>query len=150
IQLDDRFFELVDTGGMGIEDVDNLTAEVESQIEQAIQVADVILFVVDVRSGIAALDEKVAERLRQVTKPVFLVANKCDTETLDAQAGEFFRLGFDSVLCVSAEQKRGKPELLEEIRIRLPAGKETSPPSEVEMKLAIVGRRNTGKSTFIN
>ncbi|HLW65625.1 MAG TPA: ribosome biogenesis GTPase Der [Gemmataceae bacterium] len=149
IQLEDRFFELVDTGGMGIEDVDNLTAEVEQQIEQALRDADVILFVVDVRSGILGLDEHVAERLRKVTKPVVLVVNKCDTLGIDAQVGEFFRLGFQKLICASAEQKRGKPEILQEIQEHLPAPTGEAP-AEVAMKLAIVGRRNTGKSTFIN
>src|SRR5438552_10402429 len=77
IELDDRYFELIDTGGMGIQDVDNLTAHVEHQIETAIEQAHVILFVVDARNGLMPLDEEVAKRLRYVTKPVICVANKC-------------------------------------------------------------------------
>ena len=77
-QFGERFVELVDTGGIGIEDVDNLTEEIEEQIQAAIDSAAVILFVVDTREGITPLDSKVAERLRYVQVPVICVANKTD------------------------------------------------------------------------
>src|SRR5437588_10468075 len=93
IKAGNRFFELIDTGGIGIRDVDNLTAQVEQQIEAAIDQAHVILFVVDTRSGVSPLDEQVAGRLRYVTKPVICVANKCDTADLDAQAAELYKFG---------------------------------------------------------
>ncbi len=151
IKLDDRYFELVDTGGMGIQDVDNLTAQVERQITTAIEQADVILFVVDTRSGLMPLDEEVARRLRYVTKPIILVANKCDTLELEPNTGDFYKLGRGKLVCVSAHQHRGKDELLRLIRKRLPPPTEEPPPKlDVALKLAIVGRRNTGKSTFIN
>ena len=150
VEADGRYFELIDTGGIGIEDVDNLTHEIERQIEQAIEQADVILFVVDVRAGLLPLDEEVNRRLRNVGKPVILVANKSDTPELDHLANDFYRLGRGRALCVSAEQKRGKPDLLREILHRLPEGADTEPPPDVSLKLAIVGRRNVGKSTFIN
>jgi GTP-binding protein len=150
IKADGRFFELVDTGGMGIQDVDNLTAQVERQIETAIDQAHVLLFVVDVRDGLAPLDDEVARRLRYVTKPVLCVANKCDTPELEPQAAEFYKLGRGKLVCVSTLQNRGKKELLELIQERLPPPDELAPNLDVAMKLAIVGRRNTGKSTFIN
>ncbi len=151
IRTDDRFFELVDTGGIGIEDVDNLTAEVEKQIDNAIESADVVLFVVDVRAGLMPLDEEVAKRLRYVTKPIVLVANKCDTPALDAEAAEFYKLGRGKLICVSAQQGRNRKELLGMIAARLPPPEEAAPPEkEKAIELAIVGRRNTGKSTFIN
>jgi GTP-binding protein len=145
-----RYFELMDTGGIGIRDCDNLTDEVERQIQLAIDAASLVLFVVDARSGLVALDEVVAERLRVVTKPVICVVNKCDTDTLETHASDFHRLGFTPLISVSAHQGRGKTELLKHILKRLPEsdGAETS--RDVAMKLAIVGRRNTGKSTFIN
>jgi GTP-binding protein len=143
-----RAFELIDTGGMGVQDVDNLTREIEHQIDLALQQADVILFVVDVRAGLAPLDELVAERLRSVVKPVLLVANKSDHVELDAQAADFFRLGYGDVLPVSAQNNRGKTELLRHIEEVLPAS--DAEVKDVALKLAIVGRRNTGKSTFIN
>ena len=150
IPVGQRYVELVDTGGMGIQDVDNLTAHVERQIETAIEQASLILFVIDVRSGLTPLDEEVARRLRYVTKPILLVANKCDTPELEPQAAEFYKLGRGKLVCVSARQNRGKQELLELIRLRLPRTEEPNPTLDVSMKLAIVGRRNTGKSTFIN
>jgi GTP-binding protein len=149
IQAGTRWLELIDTGGIGIEDRDNLSREVERQIDTAIEEADLLLFVVDARDGIVPLDEEVARRLRYITKPVLLVANKCDTPELDAQAQEFYRLGRGKLICVSAQQNRNKNELLHLIHERLPPA-ESMAPAEVELKLAIVGRRNTGKSTFIN
>ena len=101
MEHDDRFFELVDTGGIGIEDVDNLTKQIEEQIETAIDSADVILFVVDTRAGIMPLDEEVARRLRYVDKPVICVANKTDDEQLDSQADEFYKLGRGKLVKVS-------------------------------------------------
>ena len=93
LNVNDRFFEIVDTGGMGIEDVDDLTADIEQQIDVAMQSADVILFTVDTREGIVPLDEEVARRLRYINKPVICVANKTDDPRYDSQADEFFRLG---------------------------------------------------------
>ena len=152
VQVGPRWFELVDTGGMGIEDVDDLTADVEKQINYALNEAAVVLFLVDARSGLANLDEMVAERLHKIGKPVICVANKCDGIELEPHASDFFRFGFGKVLAVSALQHRGKEELLQRIAQLLPPADQDMPekPGQVEMKLAIVGRRNTGKSTFIN
>ncbi len=154
VQANDQFFELVDTGGMGMDEGGAFAPQVERQIKTAIDQADVILFVVDVRAGLMPLDEAVAKRLRQITKPVVCVVNKCDTSQLEAQAAEFFKLGREPLVCVSAMQSRGKEELLAQIKQavganRAPSTNGSSTP-DVVMKLAIVGRRNTGKSTFIN
>ncbi len=149
IELNDRYFELIDTGGMGIVDEDNLTDEVRRQIELAINSADVILFVVDVQTGVMPLDEEVAERLRGVQRPVILVANKSDQPHQDVLSQEFHRLGRGHLICVSTTQNRHREKLLELIAERLPESSD----DEVEaprMKLAIVGRRNVGKSTFVN
>ncbi len=146
-----RFFELVDTGGIGIQDSDNLGKQVEEQVETALDTADVILFVVDSRTGIAPLDEDVAGRLRYIDKPVILVANKTDDEPLDYAADEFYKLGRGRLIKVSTHQNRGKKELLDAIHAKLPAFVMfEAPPEEPDMKVAIVGRRNTGKSTFVN
>jgi GTPase len=151
IKADDRFFELTDTGGYGIKDIDNLTEDIEKQIDSAIDQAAVILFVVDARSGLTPLDEEVAKKLRYETKPVILVANKCDTENLDTQTGEFYKLGRGKLVTVSAQQNRNRDKLIDLILQRLPPPvKEEEAEKPVAMKLAIVGRRNTGKSTFIN
>ncbi|MBC8868520.1 MAG: ribosome biogenesis GTPase Der [Planctomycetes bacterium] len=149
IEHDDRQFELVDTGGIGINDIDDLTTEIEEQIAIAMSEADVILFVVDVRSGLASLDEEVARRLRGIEKPVIFVANKTDADTLDSLADEFYRLGVKDILRVSAKQNRNKGQLLNAIVAVLPSGEERGE-REPEMKVTIAGRRNVGKSTLIN
>jgi GTPase len=149
----DRFFELVDTGGMGIADMDNLTRHIEDQINLAIDSASVILFVVDTREGMLPLDQDVARRLRSVNVPIILVANKADDERSDSQADEFYRLGTGKPLRVSTMQNRNRAVLLNLITSKLPAPLEDEAEegaAEPEMKVAIVGRRNVGKSTFIN
>ncbi len=146
----DRYFELVDTGGIGIEDSDNLTQHVEEQIETAIESADVLLFVVDSRSGLVPLDEEVSKRLRYVKQPVICVANKTDDAALDANADEFYRLGRGKLVPVSTLSNRNREELLKLIVERLPPPDADETPDEPVMKLAIVGRRNVGKSTFVN
>jgi len=146
-----RFFELVDTGGVGINDVDNLTEEIEDQIELALETADVILFVVDSRAGLLPLDKEVAKRLRYVDKPIICAANKTDDPSLDAQAYEFYKLGRGKLIRISAMQNRNRDELLDMIAERLPDPKPVDPlAQEPALKVAIVGRRNVGKSTFVN
>jgi GTPase len=150
IEAGSRYFELVDTGGMGIEDMDNLTADVEHQITVALEKADLILFMVDGKEGILPLDQAIAERLRTITKPILLVANKCDNPSLEMQAGDFHRFGFEPLIKVSAEQKRNQDILIEEILKKLPPSTEDENPDQVQLLMAIVGKRNVGKSTFIN
>ncbi len=149
---DGRFFELVDTGGMGVDDVDNLTSQIEEQIETAIDSAAVILFVVDTRTGLLPLDQVVAQRLRYVKQPIICVANKADDHVLDSQADEFYRLGRGKLIRTSAHQNRGREQLLDMIAERLPDPQNghAAEMNEPAMKVAIVGRRNTGKSTLIN
>ncbi len=148
----ERYFDLVDTGGIGINDVDDLSHEIEDQIAHAIDQADLILFVVDVRDGITQLDEFVAKRLRSSQKPTILVVNKSDNDKVQKEANEFFRLGYGDFVCVSAHERRGKSTLFEKIFEAVPC--ETVPDEKEvrapEMKIAIVGRRNVGKSTFVN
>ncbi|MDB5307432.1 MAG: der [Gemmataceae bacterium] len=149
-QAGDRYFELIDTGGLGIQDVDNLTADVERQIHYAIDAAAVVVFVVDIREGVVPLDQEVATKLRAVNKPVVFVANKADTGKLATQAGEFYGLGYGEPVVVSADQKLGKQDLFDAILARLPVETGEAPPGDPALKIAIVGRRNVGKSTFIN
>ena len=151
VEVDGRYFDLMDTGGMGIVDCDNLTEDVEHQIRVAIDSASLVLFLVDIRAGVTPLDQVVAARLRVVAKPVVFVANKADVSAIDAQAADLFSLGYGEPVLVSADQKRGKDELFEAILAKLPAADEANvAPGAVELKLAIVGRQNAGKSTFIN
>jgi GTP-binding protein len=143
--------ELVDTGGIGIEDTDDLTAQIRRQIELAIQSAGVILVVVDVQTGLMPLDQQVAQRLRRVDRPILCVANKADDPSWDPGAELFCRLGHGAPICVSTKTNRNRRELLDTILQHLPPEAAGGQPAlEPLMKVAIVGRRNVGKSTFIN
>jgi GTP-binding protein len=145
-----RYFELVDTGGVGMVDRDDLSDDVDRQISTGIGEADLILFVVDVRDGVMPLDEEVAQRLRYVQKtPVLLVINKADTPEFDTRGGEFYKLGRGKPVYVSPHQNRNKKLLFKMISERLPDENAAKPSDEI-MKIAVVGRPNTGKSTFIN
>jgi GTPase len=149
-EIEDRYVELVDTGGMGVKDCDNLTEHIEEQIQTAIDSADLILFVLDTQQGLSPLDQEVSRRLCRLQTPVLCVANKTDSEHLAPQAAEFHRLGHP-VIQISVKANRGKSELCEALVAQLPpASAENEPPPEALMKLALVGRRNTGKSTLIN
>ena len=150
VDVNTRFVELVDTGGMGAIDADNLTEHVEQQIRIAMDSANLILFVVDALSGPTALDEEVSKRLRYVDVPVLCVANKTDNDKVKLQAAEFYRFG-RKIVPVSTKHNRGKHKLLNEIQVRLENHKDDDAvPEEAVMHVAIVGRRNTGKSTFVN
>lgn len=147
-EVDGVHFELVDTGGYGIEDHDDLTEHVERQIGFAIEQATRILFVVDVMTGIVPLDVEVAKLLRPYHDRVMLVANKADDTAKELQASEFMRLGFGEPFITSALHNRGRHELLEALAETLEES--DTAPKDAVMKVAVIGRQNTGKSTFIN
>lgn len=149
LEVDGRFLELIDTGGMGVTDKDGLTAQIERQIDTAIDEASVVLFVTDAQMGIQPLDELVARKVRRCDKPVLCVPNKSDTAKIEMTAiSEYSRFGHPLVP-VSVIHRRNKPELIAEILARLPPADDEETPA-VEMKIAVVGKRNVGKSTFIN
>jgi len=142
-------FELVDMGGIGSVDEDGLTEHVERQIELALQRADVILFAVDTKAGLLPGDREIAARLHALDKPVVLVATKADNPAHDPAAAEFAELGFGQPCIVSAAHARGLGQLLAMCVAAFPPGLVTEPPN-VAMKLALIGRRNVGKSTLVN
>jgi GTP-binding protein len=146
---DKQFFELVDTGGYGIVDSDRLENHIEQQIHQAIESANLVLFMVDIRDGVVPLDEKIARLLRKNDLDIIGVANKADTAKMFPAAGEFSRLGFGEFMCISAKNNLNKEVLLDTIFDKL-AHLETDKPKEPAMKIAIVGKRNAGKSTLVN
>jgi GTP-binding protein len=152
IELDDRVVDLVDTGGMGFDDPDGLTAKIDKQIDSGLAEAAVIVLVVEVRSGLLPADQEVAARVRKAGAPVLLVANKADDPKFDVHAHEFDALGFGPPLVVSVRQNRHRDDLVEAIVAHLPEPwpEEAAAAELPEMKLAIVGRRNVGKSTFVN
>lgn len=143
-----RYVELVDTGGMGNLDKDGLTDDIERQIQIAIDEASLVVFLVDAQTGLTEHDRMVARRLREFGRPVLHVVNKCDSPELQRQATEFYKMGRD-LYFVSVRAGLGKEEVLDAIFEQTPI--ETEPDfRDVEMKLAVVGKRNSGKSTFIN
>ncbi|MDA0969946.1 MAG: 50S ribosome-binding GTPase, partial [Planctomycetota bacterium] len=156
--LEGRVVDLIDTGGMGFDDPDGLTEQIDSQILAGLADAAVVVFVVDVRAGLVAGDQMVADRIRKLGGTVLLVANKADNEKLDVHIHDFDALGFGSALPTSSRQKRHRRELVEAITAHLPAVAEPGANADgredsielPEMKLAIVGRRSVGKSTFVN
>lgn len=143
------FFELIDTGGYGIVDRDDLTDHVVRQIHFAVERAGLILFLVDGREGLTPLDRQAAEWLRPHQARVRLVANKVDEPHLADQLGEFVKLGFGEPVALSAVSGLGRAALLQVLQHFL-ADAGTTAPDDPVMKLAIVGKRNAGKSSFVN
>jgi len=149
IGRDDHYFELIDTGGYGIVDSDQLSGHIEQQILQAIESAQLVLFMVDIRDGLVPLDKTIARLLRKNDLDVIGVANKADTARMFPAAGEFSKLGFGEFLCVSVQNNLNKAVLLDKIFDKL-ATLGPGRPAEPVMKVAIVGKRNAGKSTLVN
>ena len=144
------YFELVDTGGYGIVDRDDLSDQIEQQIRYAVDQAALILFVVDAREGLCPLDQTIAGWLRRCDRPVLLLANKVDDARARTELAELHRLGFGPPMPVSALHRRGEKSIKDGIIEHLGPLVDGEMPSDPVMKLAIVGRRNVGKSTFIN
>ena len=149
IGRDERYFELIDTGGYGIVDSDKLSEHIEHQIFQAIESAQLVLFMVDIRDGLVPLDKKIAQLLRKNNLDVIGIANKADTARMFPAAGEFSKLGFGEFLCVSVKNNLNKAVLLDKIFDKI-ATLEPARPATPYMKVAIVGKRNAGKSTIVN
>jgi GTP-binding protein len=147
-----RWVEVVDTGGIGIVDRDDLGGQVEEQVASALASAQIVLWVVDVRDGITPLDQEVARRLRGVSLPVVLVANKVEGSRLAWDIDDFRRLGVrEGPFAISAQNGEGLEPLYQRIVELLPPADGDEPvPVPPAMKLAVVGQRNAGKSTFIN
>jgi GTP-binding protein len=140
-------FEVVDTAGMGLAPEDRFYESVERQIGFAIDKADLVVFVVDAIEGVTALDRQVAGRLRKAGKPAVLVANKADTPAIEAGCGQFGELGYGDAITVSCAHQRRISDLLEVVVGRLPRA-EVRPFQA--LRVAIAGKRNVGKSTFVN
>jgi GTP-binding protein len=147
----DRTFTLVDTGGLIPFPDDDLIDLVRLQAQTAIDEAAVILFVVDVIEGLTPQDMIIAEILRKTQKPVFVVANKADNPDLDYGAVEFYQLGLEDPIPVSAIHNTGIDDLLDEVVFALPQTDEESlAETASNIKIAVVGRPNAGKSSLIN
>ncbi len=142
-----RVFTLVDTGGLDFQETDEISEKTRRQVELAIAEADVLLFVVDVRAGLASGDEEIARALRRSEKPVLLVANKA--EKFSGEHYDFFRLGLGEPIPVSAEQGLNTGDLLDKIIQALPEQEEETRLDGL-IRVAVVGRPNVGKSSLVN
>ncbi|CCO09025.1 ribosome biogenesis GTPase Der [Desulforamulus hydrothermalis] len=140
-------FTLVDTGGLDFAE-DVITSQIRKQAELAIKEADAVLFVVDAREGVTALDEEVARSLRKTDKPVLLVANK--VEQFDKiPYYEFYQLGLGEPIPVSAAEGLNTGDLLDELVALLPPQEEDPYPPDT-VRIAVIGRPNVGKSSLVN
>ncbi|MDO5572437.1 MAG: ribosome biogenesis GTPase Der [bacterium] len=146
----DRYFTMIDTGGIEPESNDVILSQMREQAQIAIDTADVIVFMVDVKQGLVDADSKVADMLRRSRKPIILVVNKVDSfEKFEADIYEFYNLGIGEPFAISASNRLGLGEMLDEIIKYFP--EETEEQEEDERpKIAIVGKPNVGKSSIIN
>ena len=146
----DRSFTIIDTGGIEPDSSDTILKSMREQAEIAIDTADVIIFLVDVRQGLVDADFKVADMLRRSQKPVVLTVNKVDNfKQLEADVYEFYNLGLGDPVAVSSSNKQGFGELLDEVVKYFPADDEASDEDE-RPRIAVVGKPNVGKSSLIN
>ncbi|MDP4274127.1 MAG: ribosome biogenesis GTPase Der [Bacteroidota bacterium] len=143
-------FSVIDTGGYTINSDDIFEKEIRKQVLLAIEEADVIIFVVDVRGGITDLDEAVADILRKSGKKVILTANKVDNNELGYESHEFYKFGLGEVYTISAITGGGTGDLLDEVVSLFPEPKPRPEEEEEIPKFAIVGRPNVGKSSLLN
>ena len=151
VKLMERWIEMVDTGGIGIVDTQQLESHVEAQIEQALEVADSVVFLTDAREGCTPIDEEIARALRSRNVPLVLAVNKTESKAASSAVADFARLGLEPIP-VSALERHGLAFLAEQIVETLP-GEEEGEAAAMEdpaLKVAIVGRVNVGKSTLLN
>jgi GTP-binding protein len=144
-----QVFTLVDTGGFEPLLEEEIPRKVREQAEQAIHEADLIVFVVDGRAGLVATDVDVAAILRRTQKPLVLAVNKLDHRDHEPYTAEFYTLGIEPLLPISADHGRGVGELLDALVERLPGAPAAEVPEQA-IRVAVVGRPNVGKSTLIN
>lgn len=145
----DRKFLVVDTGGFLAKDENEFVEGMRAQVKLAINESDLVLFVIDGREGPIWMDEDVAEMLRKSGKPVIVVANKIDDGVHEDDVYQAYALGFEEVIGVSAEHKRYLYDLLDLIVTKLPQ-EDALPPVTGEIRVAIIGRPNVGKSSILN
>ncbi|MBR2988592.1 MAG: ribosome biogenesis GTPase Der, partial [Clostridia bacterium] len=140
-------FTLVDTGGIELKSEDTMFKHIRTQAEAAMELADVILFFVDAKTGLVASDYDVAEILRQTKKPIIVVVNKLDNYDIE-QTYDFYSLGLGEPIGISCEQSLGFGDLLDEIVKNFDKVDEEE--EDFSLKIAVVGKPNVGKSSLVN
>ncbi len=145
-----REFTLIDTGGIVFDEPDPILRQTREQAEIGIEESDLILFMVDSKDGLTALDRDLANQLRKSGKPVLLVANKTDGDRLERESNDFYALGLGRVYAISSIHGRGLGDLLDEVKRLLPAPAWGETEENESIKLAIIGRPNVGKSSLLN
>ena len=145
----DKQFILIDTGGFEPVTENKLLQQMREQSRLAIDEADVIIFMMDARSGLTPADIEVAGMLRRVKKPIFYVVNKVDGDKLENESAEFFSLGVEQLYTISAEHNRGVIDLVENILEVFPSGDDDEVEENIT-RIAVVGRPNVGKSSLVN
>ena len=149
VEWKSRRFELVDTGGIVPDDEAIIPANIFKQAGFAIDSAQAIIWVVDARAGVTPLDEEISVYLRNIGKPVFIAANKAETRKVEEEAAEFYQFGFE-LSPLSAEHGTSVGDLLDKVFDALSFEEELEPDESREIKLAIIGRPNVGKSSILN
>ncbi|MGH7143291.1 MAG: ribosome biogenesis GTPase Der [Planctomycetota bacterium] len=155
LEFDGVPFELIDTGGIGVVDDPRVEAHVREQIAVAIDMADVLIFLCDGKEGLTSFDREIAETLRRLDRPLILAVNKMDARTAQSNIHEFHELGIELMLEVAAEHSAGLTELLTAVVGELRRMKERRGPAQKSapdsaLRVAVVGKQNVGKSTFVN
>jgi len=145
-----RRFQIVDTGGILFSDEDPLAEQIRIQANVALEEADVVLFLVDATAGVTGDDFDLANRLRPIKTPVLVVVNKADSPNRDSYANEFYSIGLGEIYPVSGLHGRGVADLLDVIYDILPTEAGPTEEKEDEIRVAIIGRPNVGKSSLVN
>ncbi len=149
VEWKSKKFELVDTGGIVPDDEAIIPANIFKQASFAIESAQAIIWVVDARAGVTPLDEEIFVFLRNIGKPVFIAANKSESRKVENEAGEFYQFGFE-LTPLSAEHGTSVGDLLDNVFAALEFGDEEEIEEHEEIRLAIIGRPNVGKSSLLN
>ena len=144
-----KMFRLVDTGGIVPDDEAIIPANIFKQASFAIDESVAIIWVLDSRAGVTPLDEELGVLLRNTGKPVIIAANKCESRTVENEANEFYQFGFE-MSAISAEHGTGVGDLLDQVFEHLEFEEEVEEEKSTEIKLAIIGRPNVGKSSLLN
>ncbi len=145
-----REFVIVDTGGIVFNDEDPIHRSVTRQASAAVEEADVLIFVVDAASGLSPLDFEVAKKLRGCGKPIVVAANKADNDNRSWDSAEFYTLGFEKLIPISALNGRCVADLLDEIISAFPDDNSSREEDDDTIRISVIGRPNVGKSSMVN